>query len=135
MRQNVRFTILFRHKHVHFLKTTFHFNKARVCPFGVGATFAAVFLLIYRLREFPLSAVISIFELRCQLNQLLLLYYQNLSFLLTPSLFLQILLTDSFPKFPGCTTLNSLMDPGTTVKKMGNLLTEKDRGRIDGQND
>ena len=39
--------------------------KARICPTGFGATFAAVFILIYRLREFPLSAVTNRFELRC----------------------------------------------------------------------
>ena len=34
----------------------------------------AVFVLIYRLREFPLSAVTNRFELRRQSKQLLLLY-------------------------------------------------------------
>ena len=30
-------------------------HRARVCPTGVGATFAAMFFLIYWLRESPLS--------------------------------------------------------------------------------
>ena len=48
---------------------------AKVFPTCFGATFAAVFVLIYWLREFPLSAV-NRFELRCQLKKLLLLYYK-----------------------------------------------------------
>ena len=39
------------------LKTTFRLHKARVCPTGFVATFAALFVLVYRLREFPLSPV------------------------------------------------------------------------------
>ena len=53
---------------------TFHSHKAIVGPSGFGATFAAVFVLIYRLREFPLSAVANRFELRSQLKEPLLLY-------------------------------------------------------------
>ena len=60
------------------LKTIFRLHKARVCPTGFGATFAAIFVLIYRLRQFPLSAVNNRLELRCQLKQLLLSYLQNL---------------------------------------------------------
>ena len=49
------------------LKSTFRLHKVRVghgvCPTGFGATFAAVFVLIYRLREFSLSAVTNCFEL------------------------------------------------------------------------
>ena len=48
----------------------------RVCLPGFGATFAAVFALIYSLREFPLPAVTNCFELRCKSKQLLLLYYK-----------------------------------------------------------
>ena len=47
-------------------------HEVRVCPVGVGATSAAVFVLNYRLRQFPLSTVTNRFELRCQLKQLLL---------------------------------------------------------------
>ena len=51
-------------------------QKAGVYPTRFGATFAAVFVLIYWLGEFTLSAVINHFELRCQLSKLLLLYYK-----------------------------------------------------------
>ena len=37
------------------LKTIFCSHKARVCPNGFEATFAVMFVLIYRLRECPLS--------------------------------------------------------------------------------
>ena len=40
---------------------------------------AAVLVLIYRLREFPLSAATYRFELRCQLKQLFGIVLQNLS--------------------------------------------------------
>ena len=59
------------------LKTTFRLHKARVRPTGSGTTFAVVFALINWLREFPLSAVTNCFEMRCQLKQLLLLYYEG----------------------------------------------------------
>ena len=49
-------------------------NLSLVCRTGFGAAFAAVFVLIYWFREFPLSAVADRFELRCQLKQLLLLF-------------------------------------------------------------
>ena len=42
-------------------------------PYWFGEMFMVVFVLIYRLREFPLSAVTNRFELSCQLRQLLLL--------------------------------------------------------------
>ena len=35
-----------------------------------------MFILIYRLRELPLSRVANRFDLRCHLKQLLLLYYK-----------------------------------------------------------
>ena len=45
-------------------------HKARVFPISFKATFAAILVLImvlmYWLREFPLSAVDNHFELRCQ---------------------------------------------------------------------
>ena len=34
-----------------FLETAFRMDMARVCPTGFGTSFAAVFVLIYRLRE------------------------------------------------------------------------------------
>ena len=56
----------FLYTHITSLKNRFRLHKARVCPAGLGATFAVVFVLIYMLREFPLSAVTSRFELRYQ---------------------------------------------------------------------
>ena len=47
--------------------TTFRLHKASVCLAGFGATFGVVFVLIYLLREFPLSAVTNHFEFRCLL--------------------------------------------------------------------
>ena len=48
----------------------------KILPYwsGFGATSAAFFVLISRLRKFLLSAVTNRFELRCQLHQLFLLY-------------------------------------------------------------
>ena len=43
-------------------------------PYRFGATFVVVLVLIYLLREFPLSVATSRFEFRCQSKQLLLLY-------------------------------------------------------------
>ena len=61
----------FRYKDITLL--TFRLHKARVCPTGLGATFEAMFLLIYRLREFLLSAITNDqFEMTWQ-KQLLLL--------------------------------------------------------------
>ena len=47
-----------------------------MCPTAFEATFTALFVLIYWLREFPLSAVANSFEQRCQLKQLLVLHYK-----------------------------------------------------------
>ena len=55
-------TLLFYHKPVTSLKNHFCMHKAGVCPVGFGATFAAVFVFIYQLREFALSAVNNRFE-------------------------------------------------------------------------
>ena len=66
----------FRYKHITSLKTTFRLHKARACPAGFRATSAAVFVLIYWLREFHLSAFANRFELRCEPKQLMLLYYK-----------------------------------------------------------
>ena len=52
------------------------YHMARVCPTGFGATFAVAVVLIYQLREFLLSSVINLFELRCQLKELILFYYK-----------------------------------------------------------
>ena len=63
----------FRYKCVISLKR--HLLLAQgVFPTGFGATFAAVFILIYWFREFPSFVVANRFELKCQ--QLLLLYYK-----------------------------------------------------------
>ena len=55
----------FRYKHITSLKSICRLHKARVCPTGFGASFAAMFVLNYWLREFPLSVVANRFELRC----------------------------------------------------------------------
>ena len=44
----------FRYKHITSLKATFRLHKARVCPTDFRASLAAVFVWIYRLREFPI---------------------------------------------------------------------------------
>ena len=44
-----------------------------------GATFVAVFVLIYWLREFPLFAVPNRFELMCQFKVTVAIVIQNLS--------------------------------------------------------
>ena len=49
-------------------KTIHRLHKAKVCPTGFVATFAVVFVLIYQLREFSLSAFTNRIELRCQLK-------------------------------------------------------------------
>ena len=66
----------FRYKHIALLKTTFRLDKVRVFATGFEATFTALFVFIYWLREIPLSAVTNLSELRYQLKQLLLLYYK-----------------------------------------------------------
>ena len=58
------------------LQTTFRLHKARVCPNGFGVTFAAMFVQIYGLKEFPLSAVTNCFQLRCESKQLMLLHHK-----------------------------------------------------------
>ena len=55
-------------------------HKVRVCPTGFRATFAAVFVSIDLLREFPLSAVGNRFEMRCPLKQAILLQNMSLFF-------------------------------------------------------
>ena len=40
-------------------KTTFCLQNAKICPTAFGATFAAMFVLIYWLREFSLFAIVS----------------------------------------------------------------------------
>ena len=46
-----------------------------------------MFVLIYWLKEFPLSAAANHFELRCQLKQLLLFYYKICPFYLATPIF------------------------------------------------
>ena len=61
------------------LKATCHLHNARVWPIGFGATFVAVFILIYWLREFPLSEVTNRFELTRLLKATVAIVLQNLS--------------------------------------------------------
>ena len=49
----------------------------RYGPTGFGVTLAAVFALIYRLREFPLSAVTNRFEMRVRIRLIHLPPIQN----------------------------------------------------------
>ena len=61
----------------HILDLTMVFlNIVSLILYSFHATIAAVFVLIYYLREFPSSGIINCFELRCQSKQLLLLYYK-----------------------------------------------------------
>ena len=54
-------------------------NKREKLP-GFQRNFAALFVLNYWLREFPLSAIANLFELKCQQKQLVLYPgYQTLS--------------------------------------------------------
>ena len=50
---------------------------------GFRATFAALFVLNYWLREFLLSAIANRFELRCQSKATVAIVLQNLSLLNT----------------------------------------------------
>ena len=68
----------FQYKHIT-LETIFRLYTARVCPTGFEATSAVMFALIHLLREFPLSVIANRFEFKCQLKQLLLLYYKIFS--------------------------------------------------------
>ena len=45
-------------------------------PYWFLGNFAAMFVLNYWLREFPLSAIANRFEWRCEPKQLMLLYYK-----------------------------------------------------------
>ena len=53
------------YKHMTSPKTTFPMHKARVCPTSFGANFAEMFVLIYRLGEFPFSVIANRFESYC----------------------------------------------------------------------
>ena len=66
----------FRLKHITSLKSHPSPAPSESLPYWSGAAFAAMFVLNYWLKEFPLSAFSNRFELRCQLKQLLLLYYE-----------------------------------------------------------
>ena len=61
------------------LKSHLLLAQGKGLPFWFEATSAAVFLLIYRLREFPLPAVANRFELRCQSKITIAIVIQNLS--------------------------------------------------------
>ena len=67
----------FRLKHITSLKkTSLRRHQVRILPhYWFQGNFAATFVLNYRLRELPLSAVTNRFELRCEPKQLMLLYY------------------------------------------------------------
>ena len=56
--------------------------KVRVCPKGFKATFSILFAFTYSSEEFPLSAVVRRFELRCQLRSIdaIVLKYLTLCF-------------------------------------------------------
>ena len=56
-----------------------HMHKAIVCPTVFRATFVALFVLKYCLREFLLSAVANRFELWCQSKAIDATVSQNLS--------------------------------------------------------
>ena len=58
------------------LKVSLRPHQTRVFRTGFRATYAVVFVLIYWLREFLLSAFTNRFELRCEPKQLMLLYYK-----------------------------------------------------------
>ena len=64
------------------LKANFRLHKATVRPTGFRANFAALFILNFWLREFPLSAVANSFESQCQSKGANAIFLQNLSFLL-----------------------------------------------------
>ena len=66
----------FRYKHITCLKNHLSLAQGESLPYWFRGNLAAMFVLIYRLSEFPLSAFTNRFELRCQLKQLLLLYYK-----------------------------------------------------------
>ena len=53
-------------------------HKAIVCPTGFRATLAALFVLNYWLRGFPLYTIEDRFELRCQANATDFIVLQNL---------------------------------------------------------
>ena len=66
----------FRLKHITSLKNLPSAAPSESCPFWFQGNFAALFILIYCLREFLLSAFVNRFEMRCQPKQLMLLYYK-----------------------------------------------------------
>ena len=72
----------FRYEHITSLKNHLSLAQGKSLSYLFGATFAAVFVLIYRLREFPLSAVVNNFESSSQLKQALPLYYKICPFCL-----------------------------------------------------
>ena len=61
----------FRFMHVTFLKNVPSPAPRESLPYWFQGNFAAMFVLNYWLREFPLSALANRFELRCEPKQLL----------------------------------------------------------------
>ena len=59
---------------IRFLKNHLSLAQGENSPHWFQDNIATVFVVIYQLREFPLSTVVNRFELRYQLQQLLLLY-------------------------------------------------------------
>ena len=63
-------------KHNRHKKTSLRPHQVRVCCTGFRATLRLCLCLNCWLREFPLSVFANRFELRCELKQLMLLYYK-----------------------------------------------------------
>ena len=66
----------FRYKHITSPKNHLTPAQSESLPYRFRGNFAVVFVLIYRLREFPLSPVTNRFELMYQSKQLLQLFYK-----------------------------------------------------------
>ena len=60
-------------------------HNERASYLGFKETFAALFVLNCWLREFPLSAIASRVELRCQSNTTVAIVLQNLPLFFSPS--------------------------------------------------
>ena len=66
----------FRYKHMTSLKSLFPPAPSKSLPYLFQGNFAAIFVLNYWLREFPLSAFANHFESRCEPKQLMLFFYK-----------------------------------------------------------
>ena len=69
-------SIFFRYKHITSLKNLPSPAPNESLPYWFQGNFAALFVLIYGLRGFLLSAFANRFELRCEPQRLMLLYYK-----------------------------------------------------------